>query len=102
MKSLRCPNRECPLAGVGSIIRYGFYNTSSGKRRRYRCLSCAKTFWPNTGCLSPIVRRSSLRAVEIKELPGSLIRKKLRTRLGMQTNLENPLHQQTLIRFSPR
>src|SRR4030095_12679662 len=29
MKSLRCPNRECPLTGVGRIIRHGFYQTSS-------------------------------------------------------------------------
>jgi transposase-like protein/IS1 family transposase len=49
MKSLRCPNRECPLAGAGGIIRHGFYQTSSGKRRRYLCRSCRKTFCSNTG-----------------------------------------------------
>jgi transposase-like protein len=49
MKSLKCPNRECPLAGVGNIIRHGFYQTSSGKRRRYLCRSCGKTFCANTG-----------------------------------------------------
>ena len=49
MKSLRCPNRECPLAGVGSIIRHGFYQTRSGKRRRYLCRSCGKTFCSNAG-----------------------------------------------------
>src|SRR5262245_30016928 len=49
MKTFGCPNRGCPAASAGSIIRYGFYNTSSGKRRRYRCLSCAKTFCGNTG-----------------------------------------------------
>src|SRR5262245_9141445 len=35
MKSVSCPNTECPLskeAGTGSIIRYGFYHTNSGKR----------------------------------------------------------------------
>src|SRR5262245_50518118 len=31
MKSLKCPNRECPLAGVGNIIRHGFYQTKLGK-----------------------------------------------------------------------
>jgi transposase-like protein len=51
MKSLRCPNRECPLAGVGNIIRHGFYQTSSGKRRRYLCRSCGKTFCANTGTM---------------------------------------------------
>ena len=49
MKSLSCPNKECPLASAGSIIRHGFYNTNSGKRRRYRCRSCGKTFCSNTG-----------------------------------------------------
>src|SRR5215510_4738792 len=49
MKSLGCPNKLCPPASAGSIIRYGFYNTSSGKRRQYRCLSCGKTFCANTG-----------------------------------------------------
>jgi transposase-like protein len=48
MKSLGCP-RACPPASAGSIIRYGFYSTNSGKRRRYRCLSCGKTFCANTG-----------------------------------------------------
>jgi transposase-like protein len=36
-------------AGTGSTIRHGFYNTSSGKRRRYRCRTCGKTFCANTG-----------------------------------------------------
>jgi transposase-like protein/IS1 family transposase len=49
MKSIGCPNPACPPASAGSIIRHGFYNTSSGKRRRYRCLSCGKTFCANSG-----------------------------------------------------
>jgi transposase-like protein len=52
MKSLSCANRECLLskdAGAGSIIRYGFYHTNSGKRRRYRCRTCGKTFCPTAG-----------------------------------------------------
>src|SRR5262245_20004592 len=49
MKSLGCPNKACPPASPGRIIRYGFYNTSSGKRRRYRCRRCGKTFCANTG-----------------------------------------------------
>ena len=46
MKKLSCLNPECPLRGkVGSrrIIRYGFYRTKSGKRRRYRCVECGMT-----------------------------------------------------------
>jgi transposase-like protein/IS1 family transposase len=49
MKSLSCPNQACPLASTRSIICYGFYNTNSGKRRRYRCRTCRKTFCANTG-----------------------------------------------------
>jgi transposase-like protein/IS1 family transposase len=51
MKSLRCPNRSCQLSrkvGAGSIIRFGFYTTKSGKRRRFRCRTCRKTFCSNT------------------------------------------------------
>ena len=52
MKSLSCTNRECSLAGkaaAASIIRHGFYKTKRGKRRRYRCRSCGRTFCANTG-----------------------------------------------------
>ena len=49
MKSLSCPNKACQLASARSIICYGFYHTNSGKRRRYRCRSCGKTFCANTG-----------------------------------------------------
>jgi transposase-like protein len=61
MKSLSCPNSECALSGgTGSIIRHGFYNTHSGKRRRYRCRTCGKTFCSNAG--RPYHRLQHLRA----------------------------------------
>jgi transposase-like protein len=52
MKSLICPSRGCTLskdAGAGSIIRHDFYNTNSGKRRRYRCRTYGKAFCSNGG-----------------------------------------------------
>jgi transposase-like protein/IS1 family transposase len=52
MKSLSCPNRECPLArktSSGNIIGHGFYKTKWGRRRRYRCRACGKTFCSNIG-----------------------------------------------------
>jgi transposase-like protein/IS1 family transposase len=52
MKSLRCPNAECQLAGEtgsGNIIGHGFYKTKRGRRRRYRCGTCEKTFCLNSG-----------------------------------------------------
>ena len=52
MKSLGCPNRHCPPSrkGVaGAIIRHGFYSTRWGKRCRYRCQDCGKTFCSTTG-----------------------------------------------------
>ena len=63
MKSVSCPNRECPLsrdAGAGSIILHGFYQTNSGKRRRYLCQICEKTFCSNTG--TPYYRLQHRRA----------------------------------------
>jgi transposase-like protein/IS1 family transposase len=52
MKSLNCPNKKCPLAGKtssGNIISHEFYKTKWGRRRRYRCDACGKTFCLNTG-----------------------------------------------------
>jgi transposase-like protein len=52
MKSLSCPNRHCSLSSkgkVGGIIRHGFYTARWGKRRRYQCRSCGKTFCSTTG-----------------------------------------------------
>ncbi len=52
MKSLSCANRECSLSGqaaAASIIRHRFYKTKRGKRRRFRCRSCGRTFCANTG-----------------------------------------------------
>ena len=39
---------KTPRGGTVSIIRHGFYNTNSGKRRRYRRRTCGKTFCVNT------------------------------------------------------
>jgi len=52
MKSLSCANRHCPPSrnlGTGAIIRHGFYTTRWGKRRRYQCQACGKTFCSTTG-----------------------------------------------------
>src|SRR5512136_1702379 len=52
MKSLSCPNQHCPPSGkgdAGAIIRHGFYTTRWGKRRRYQCQTCGKTFCSTTG-----------------------------------------------------
>jgi transposase-like protein/IS1 family transposase len=51
MKSLSCPNRRCSRSrksAAGSIIRHGFYKTRWGKRRRFQCRICRKTFCANT------------------------------------------------------
>ena len=52
MKNRRCLNLACPLRGKvssGNIVRHGFYRTRSGKRRRYRCGECGKTFSSTKG-----------------------------------------------------
>ncbi len=46
-RSRCCPNPDCSLrgqAGKGNIIRHSFYITSQGRRRRYRCKECGRTF----------------------------------------------------------
>ena len=52
MKSLNCPNPDCTPSKegtAGTSIRYGFYQTRWGKRRRYQCQACGKTFCSTTG-----------------------------------------------------
>jgi transposase-like protein len=52
MKSLRCPNANCELRSkpsLGMIVRFGFYPTRWGRRRRFRCKMCRKTFCRNRG-----------------------------------------------------
>ena len=52
MKKPSCLNPECPLHGnarSSHIIRYGFYRTTAGKRRRDRCVGCGQTFSTTKG-----------------------------------------------------
>ena len=47
LKNLTCPNQDClhfNQFGKGNIILHSFYKTSQGRRRRYRCKECRKTF----------------------------------------------------------
>ena len=63
MKNRRCLNLACPLRGKVSsrnIVRHGFYRTRSGKRRRYRCGECGKTFSSTKG--TPYYRLQHRRA----------------------------------------
>ena len=46
MKTPPCPSGTCKNP---AIARHGFYKTKSGKRRRYRCKSCGRTFGSTTG-----------------------------------------------------
>src|SRR5450759_905939 len=52
MKRLHCPNEKCLTRTNSSpprIIRFGFYQTLCGKRRRFRCKGCRRTFCRNSG-----------------------------------------------------
>ncbi len=54
MKSLRYPNVKCLLRTKPSlrmIVRFGFYPTRWGKRRRFRCKMCRRTFCRNSGTI---------------------------------------------------
>ena len=47
LKSVFCPFPSCSLfgkKGEENIILHSFYKTSQGRRRRYRCKECGKTF----------------------------------------------------------
>ena len=47
-----CPNPQCDLhgkTGKGNIIRHSFLRLKHGRRRRYRCTVCGKTFCSTTG-----------------------------------------------------
>ena len=63
MKNSKCLNLACPLRGkvsFGNIVCHGFYRTRSGKRRRYRCGECGKTFSSTKG--TPYYRLQHRRA----------------------------------------
>ena len=51
-KNRVCPNRTCAhfrQPGQGNIVRHSFYKTSQGRRRRYRCKACDRTFSSTCG-----------------------------------------------------
>ena len=63
MKNRRCPNPVCPVhgsVGAGNVVDHGFYRTRSGKRRRYRCVTCGQTFSSTKG--TPYYRLQHRRA----------------------------------------
>ena len=63
MKNRRCLNPAYTFhgkIGSGNIARHGFYTTRSGNRRRYRCVSCGKTFSSTKG--TPYYRLQHRRA----------------------------------------
>ena len=58
-----CPNPECPLhgqLGKGNVVRHGFIRLKPGRRRRYRCSLCGRTFCSTTGM--PYHRRQRSRS----------------------------------------
>ena len=50
--AMACPNKQCAQHakhGQGNIVLHGFSKLKCGKRRRYRCKECGKTFGATTG-----------------------------------------------------
>jgi len=75
VKNRRCLNPACTFhgrVGSGNIIRYGFYRTRSGKRRRYRCVACGQTFGSTKGTLYYRLqhRRATFDAVVVLRVEG--------------------------------
>lgn len=52
-----CPQPQCSQR-TGNVIRYGFVRLKRGKRRRYICRSCGKTFCSTTGTPYHRIQRS--------------------------------------------
>ena len=80
VKKPSCLNPECSSHGnVAStrIIRYGFYRTTAGKRRRYRCVGCGQTFSSTKG--TPYYRlqhrRTTFDTVVTLRVEGSVCRR---------------------------
>ena len=50
MTILLCPNRSCAApAQSASVVRFGFYRTRWGQRRRFLCKRCGRSFSRNSG-----------------------------------------------------
>ena len=75
MKNRRCPNPVCSdhgSVGAGNIVDHGFYRTTAGKRRRYRCVTCGRTFSSTAGtpCYRLQHRRARFDAVVALRVEG--------------------------------
>ena len=47
-----CPNEKYEQRGRhdgGNVVLHGYSKVNGGRRRRYRCTTCGKTFGPRTG-----------------------------------------------------
>ena len=52
IKKLCCTNPDCEhykKFGYGNIGRHSFYSTRDGRKRRFICITCAKTFSSSKG-----------------------------------------------------
>ena len=68
-----CPNRACiqSVDSPSKVVRYGFFRVRCGRRRRYRCLRCRRTFSRRTNtavfglrCSSHVFERVAHLSVE--------------------------------------
>ncbi|MDC0325374.1 hypothetical protein OAM01_01290, partial [bacterium] len=52
MKLPNCPDQECGnhhIKARQNVVPHGFYKTRAGKRRRFHCMVCGKTFTSTKG-----------------------------------------------------
>jgi len=59
VNSRACPNPDCELQGKlgqGNITRHSFFKHKRGRRRRYHCGACGKTFSSRTQTQTPYHR----------------------------------------------
>ena len=61
---ISCPNAACALRdrlGRGNVILHGYSKTRWGRRRRYRCKECGRTFSSTTGTVYGRLQHSARR-----------------------------------------
>lgn len=59
---LPCPNETCRHRGSlssGNIVPHGYNKTRKGRRRRYRCTTCGRTFGATTATPYSCLHHSS-------------------------------------------
>ncbi len=81
---ISCPNDACALhdrRGRGNVVLHGYSNTRWGRRRRYRCKECGRTFSSTTGTVYNRLQHSARRFDRVATLSVEGVNKSAIARL---------------------